>query len=81
MTIEIVRDTFLWCTLINWGMLLWWYLFLIFAHGWVYKMHSKFIKITEEEFNVIHYKGMLYFKVLIFVFNLAPYVALLIVTS
>jgi len=81
MTIEIIRDTFLWCTLINWGMLLFWFLILTFARSWAYKMHSKFAKITEEEFNLVHYKGGVYFKVLIFAFNLAPYLALCIVTS
>ncbi len=81
MTIEIIRDTFLWCTLINWGMLLFWFLMLTFARSWAYKIHSKFAKITEEEFNLVHYKGGLYFKVLIFSINLAPYLALLIVTS
>ena len=81
MTIEIVRDTFLWCTLINWVMLLFWFLILTFARSWAYKMHSKFAKITEEEFNLVHYKGGVYFKALIFAFNLAPYLALCIVTS
>ena len=81
MTIEIIRDTFLWCTIINWGMLLFWFLILTFARSWAYKIHSKFAKITEEEFNLVHYKGVVYFKVLIFAFNLAPYLALCIVTS
>ncbi len=81
MSIEMLRDALLWCTLINWAMLLFWFLILTFARSWAYKMHSKFAKITEEEFNLVHYKGGVYFKVLIFAFNFAPYLALLIVTS
>jgi len=81
MTIEIIRDALLWCTLINWAMLLFWFLMISFAHDWAYKMHRKFSKITVEEFNLVHYKGGVYFKVIIFVFNLAPYLALCIVTS
>jgi hypothetical protein len=80
MTVEIIRETLLWCTLINWGMLLFWFLFMKFAHDWVYRLHTSWFKISVDDFDAIHYKGMAYFKVLIFVFNLAPFLALLIVT-
>jgi len=36
MTIDIVRDVLLWCLIINMGILLWWFLFFMFAHDWVY---------------------------------------------
>jgi hypothetical protein len=40
MTIEIIRDALAWCILINWGLLLWWFLFFTLAHDWTYRYHS-----------------------------------------
>ncbi|MFC1890712.1 DUF6868 family protein [Thermodesulfobacteriota bacterium] len=79
MTIEIVRDFFAWCSVINIGLLLWWFLIITFARDWVYRTHSKWSKISVDSFNTIHYGGMLFFKIAIFLFNLVPYFALRIV--
>ena len=79
MSLEISRGFFGWCAIINMGVLLWWFLFLAFAHDWVYRMHSRWYKISIESFNTTHYAGMLFFKIAIFVFNIIPYIALRIV--
>mgnify|MGYP001395686625 CR=1 FL=1 len=79
MTLEIIRDTFAWCSVINIGLLLWWVLIIIFAHDWIYRIHSKWFKISVEKFNAIHYAGIAFFKISIFLFNLVPYFALRIV--
>lgn len=79
MTIEIIRDVLAWCTVINMGLLLFWVVWLKLAHGFVYRSHGKWFKLTEEKFDSIHYTGMLFFKMSIFLFNLAPYLALRIV--
>lgn len=80
MNIEIVRDFLLWCFVINFGLLLWWFLFLAFAHDFVYRMHTKWFKLSVEEFDAIHYKTMALFKLFVFTCNLVPYLAILIVT-
>jgi hypothetical protein len=80
MTVDILRGVLGWCAVINMGLLLWWFLFLAFAHDWVYSMHNKWFKIPVETFNAIHYSGMAFFKIAIFVFNIIPYFALRIVT-
>ncbi|MEX0326602.1 MAG: DUF6868 family protein [Puniceicoccaceae bacterium] len=79
MTLELIRDALGWCTLFNIGLLLWWALFIVFAHDFVYRMHTRWFKLSVEEFDKIHYTGMAFFKVLIFAFNLVPYLALRIV--
>ena len=79
MTIEIVRDALLWCFIINMGLLLWWFVLFTFAHDWVYRFHGKWFKLSEDRFDTINYAGMALFKILIFVFNLIPYIALRIV--
>ena len=79
MTIEIVRDVLFWCSVIDVGLLLWWFLFFTFAHDWVYRQHSRWFKVTVEKFDAIHYAGIARFKMGIFVFNIVPYSALHIV--
>jgi len=48
----------------------------IFAKGFIYNFHSKMFKLTPEQFDAIHYAGIAFLKVIVIVFNLAPYIAL-----
>ena len=79
MALEEIRATLAWCSVINIGLLLWWLLCIIFARDWVYKMHSRWFNIPVEKFDSIHYAGIAFFKISIFLFNLVPYFALRIV--
>lgn len=69
-----------WCTLINLGLLIWWSLFVVFAHDWTYRTHSKWFKISVDQFDSMHYSLMGVFKMGVIIFNLVPYLALRIVT-
>ena len=79
MTLEVIRDALAWCTVINWAILLWWFLVFSMAHDWMYRFHGKWFKIPVEKFDAIHYAGMALFKTAILLFNLVPYLALRIV--
>lgn len=79
MMIDVMRQMFLWCLVINMGILLWWFLVFTLAHDFIYRIHSKWFDIPVKKFDSIHYAGMAFFKILIFVFNLAPYIALSII--
>ena len=79
MTVEIIRDILGWCSVINVGLLLWWLLIFTMAHDWIYKMHGKWFKLSVERFDTIHYAGMAFFKICIFLFNIVPHLALRIV--
>lgn len=79
MDLPAVRDFLLWCTIINLGLLLYWWLMFIFARDWILRFHGKWFRLSGEQFDGIHYAGMALFKILIFVFNLVPYLALVIV--
>jgi len=79
-TIETIREVLGWCAVINIGILLYWFLMVVFAHDLVYRIHSKWFKIPVETFDAIHYAGMAYFKLTVFVFNVMPYFAIRIVT-
>ena len=79
MTIETVRNILQWCLVINLGLLLWWFLFFTLVHDWVYKFHGRWFKLSVETFDAIHYAGIAFFKICILVFNVVPYLALLII--
>ncbi len=79
MTAEIVRNVLGWSALINYGVLIVWFLFFILAHNWMYRYHTKFFTLSIEKFDATHYASMAFFKLLVIVFNLVPYIALRIV--
>ena len=79
MTLEIVRSGLAWCLVINMGLLIWWFLFFAAAHDWMYRMHTKWFKISVDGFDSMNYAGMGLFKLGIVLLNLVPYLALRIV--
>lgn len=81
MTIDIVRDVLLWCTVINYGLLLWWFLAFVLMHDWMYRFHGRWFRLSVEQFDAIHYAGMAAYKIGIFLLNLMPYLALRIVAG
>ena len=80
MNVDFVRDVFLWCTVINYGMLIFWALMFIIAREWMYQLHGRWFRLSTDQFDAIHYAGMAIYKIGIFLFCLVPYVALLIVS-
>ena len=79
MTVELIRDSLAWCTVINTGILLLWFLGFTLAHDWIYRIHGRWFKVSEEKFDAIHYASMGFFKICVILFNVAPYLALRIV--
>jgi uncharacterized protein DUF6868 len=79
MTIEIIRSFLAWCSIINIGLLLFWLLWFMLGHDFIFRFHGKWFKLSEEQFDAIHYALMGFFKIGIFLFNVVPYFALRIV--
>ena len=79
MTIEILSAVLGWSTIINMSILTLWFFLFMFAHDWLHQLHSKWFKLPAENFDTIHYAGMAFYKISIFLFNLVPFLALHIV--
>jgi hypothetical protein len=79
MSIDMARDALLWCTIINYGLLVWWFVVFILAHDWLHHFHGRWFQLSREQFDTVHYAGMALFKIGIILLNLVPYVALHIV--
>jgi hypothetical protein len=80
MTIQVVREALLLCTLINYGVLIIWFLLLVLPHEWLYRLWRKWFRLSNEQFDTLNFISMALFKIGILLFNLTPYVALRIVT-
>ena len=76
MPIGIIRDFLLWCTVIDYGVLLVWFLVFVFAHDRLHRLHCRWFLLSREQFDALHYAGMSIFKIGILLFNLVPLVAL-----
>lgn len=79
MTIEATRNFLLWCTVINYGVLLVWFLLFALAHDWIQRLHGKWFRLSSDQFDALHYAGMAIFKIGIILFNLVPLVVLFII--
>jgi len=79
MDIQTLTKFFMWCTIINGGILILWTAFSVLAPDLVYRTQSKWFPIPRETFNVVFYAFLGLFKIFLLVFNVVPYVALLII--
>ena len=79
MDIQTVREFFMWCTIINGGLLIVSFLMCASAGGLIYQMHSKCFPMSREAFNVAIYSFLGVYKMLFLALNLVPYLALVIV--
>ena len=79
MDYNVIRAFFKWCTIINGGLLILASLLIRFAGDWVFGMHSTWIPITEDAFHSAIYMLLGFFKIIVIVFNLVPYVAIVII--
>ncbi len=78
-TIENIRTLLGWCAVINLGVLLAWYFGFVFARGFIFRMHTRRFRISEERFDEIHYTLMGHYKLAVILFILVPYLVLKLV--
>lgn len=66
----------LWSLIVNYAILLAWFLVFVFARSWIYRLHGRWFHLSSAAFDTIHYSGMAIYKIGILLFNLAPFLAL-----
>lgn len=76
MNIEELRVFFGWCSVVNIGILIWWFLLLLFMRDLVFKLHENIFKVPAENMSAIHYCGLGIYKLTIFTFFVVPYLVL-----
>jgi hypothetical protein len=75
-----LKHVLLWCVGLNYLVLFVWFGVFVFAHDWMYGMHTHWFKLSVETFDAIHYAGLSVYKIGIILLNLVPLVALYLVS-
>ena len=65
-----------WCSLIYIAILFLWIAMLTCCRAWMYRLHGRWLAMSEEKFNQIHYALIGLYKLIIIVFFLVPYIVL-----
>ena len=81
MSIEILRIFFGWMTLLTLGIIVFWAFWIMLAPDLVYKIQTKFITVERDYFDKVMYAFLGLAKLLFLFFCVAPYIALVIMTS
>jgi hypothetical protein len=68
------------CTVINYITLLIWFGVFSMAHSWLYGLHSRWFNISPENFDLLHYSGMAVYKIGVLSFNIAPLLAIIVIS-
>lgn len=79
MNIQTLTAFFKWCTIINGSLLALSAIMFILVPDFVYSMQNQLLPISREFFDLMMYSFLGIFKIIFLVFNVVPYVALLIV--
>jgi hypothetical protein len=80
-TIGTIRDFLLWSAIVNYAILFAWFLAFTCAHQALYGLHTRWFRLSVDQFDAIHYAGMTAYKIAVLSLNVAPYIALRIATS
>ena len=80
MTVHEIRELLLWSLGINYAILLIWFGAFTCAHGWMYRLHTRWFKLTVDTFDAIHYAGMAVYKIGVILLNLVPLAGLYLVS-
>jgi len=73
-----LSDFLLCCTILNYLILLLWFIAFSVGHDWMYRLHGRWFRLTADQFDSLHYGGMAVYKIGILLLNLVPLIALTI---
>lgn len=79
MDIQTLTSFFMWCVIINGALLIFSTLVMMLMPNFVYRVQSRWFPVPRQTFDVVIYGFLGLFKVLFIVFNITPYVALLVI--
>jgi hypothetical protein len=79
MDIQTLTSFFMWCMILNIGLLMLSFLMLAFAGDFIYRIHNKWFPMSRERFNSVIYSFIGFYKIIVIVFNVVPLAALAII--
>ena len=79
MTLDIITDFFKWCSIFNGLIIIISLIIFIFTSDFSYNNNKRLFGGSKEEFKKTIYTVLLCYKMIVIVFNIVPYIALLII--
>ena len=79
MDLQFLTEFFLWCTIINGSVLIFWVFWQMVTPGLLFKVQSMLFPMEREKFNYVFYLFIGIYKIFFIVFNVVPLIALLII--
>ena len=76
MAVNELKEFLLWSTAINYGVLFLWFGVFVFAHDWLYRLHTRWFKLSVETFDALNYVGVSIYKIGVVLLNLVPLIVL-----
>ena len=76
MNISTLESVLLWCVVINYIVLIVWFLIFLFARDPLYRLHTRWFRLSPEQFDVTMYGSMALYKIGVILLNLVPLLAL-----
>lgn len=76
MNLEIVRAFLGWSAILNMLLVVIWFLLFTRAHDRMFSLHRRWFELSREKFDAIHYAGMAWYKISVWLFFIMPYFAL-----
>jgi hypothetical protein len=79
MNVESAGSFFLWCSVINYAILLLWVLLVIFWRDGLYRLWGGWFRLSPEQFDMVNIGGITIYKIGVIMLNLVPCIALYLV--
>jgi hypothetical protein len=81
MTLAELKHLLLISTLINYVIVTVWFLAFTYAHEGLYRLHTRWFRLSPQDFDKIHYSMMAVYKIGVLLLNLVPLIALTIASE
>jgi hypothetical protein len=79
MDIQTLTEFFKWCTIINVGLLVFWTFWFLAVPDLTFRLQRAWFSGSRETWDLVMYGFLGVFKLFVIIFNIVPWVALLII--
>jgi hypothetical protein len=79
MTMDQARHVLLWCSILNWVLLIVWVALASVGRNWLLKLTTRIFRVTPEQFDLLNLAGITLYKMGVLFFNIVPCIALYLV--
>jgi len=79
MNLQLLFKFLLWCTVINYAILIIWFAALLLAGNFFFRLHSRLFDLSRAQFDLMMYGSMAFYKMGALLLNAVPLIALWIV--